>query len=132
MFRLRFSSRRRGSKNHRRSTHKRRGAGRRRHSHFLGEMKGRKVWMGKRKGWRIHPSMKKRSGRKHKRSGHMGRPRGSKAARRFSRRRGAGRRRSLMSKLKRMFKFSNRRSKFGSFGSGRALSTMDMAGPFSG
>ena len=96
MFRFRFSARRRGSRNSRRSKHRRSGAGRRR-MHTIGEIKGRKVYT--RRGWRIRDGMHKSSGRKrsgrrsHKRRhGKAGRPRGSRNSRRSTRRRSHRRR----------------------------------------
>jgi len=121
---FRFSSRRRGSRNHRRSSHKRRGAGRRR-MHMIGEIKGRKVYTSR--GWRIREGMHKSSGRRRsgrrshsRKSGRKGRKRGSRASRRFSRRRGGGRKRRSM--FKKLFGFR--------WGNSTPLS--DMMGPFPG
>ena len=84
MFALMFGGRRKGSRNHRRSTrrrsaHRRRGAGRRK-SFPVGSMKGRYVMT--RKGWHVDPAKRKRGGRR----------RGSHSRRRSTRRRSHRRR----------------------------------------
>ena len=84
MFQLMFGGRRKGSRNHRRSTRRRgsrhrRGAGRRK-SFPVGSEKGRYVMT--HKGWRVKPGSRKRGGRR----------RGSHSRRRSTRRRSHRRR----------------------------------------
>ena len=137
MFALMFGGRRKGSRNHRRSTRRRgsrhrRGAGRRK-SFPVGSEKGRYVMT--HKGWRVKPGSRKRGGRRRgshsrrRRSGRRaGRPRGSSSRRRSHRRRSHRRRGSRRrSMIARMLGLGNR---FGSFGSGRADSLMQAMGPF--